>query len=144
MKKIIFLFLIITLACINTSCYDRDILDSKEGVIMPTVSNLQFTTSGNQVTLSWTLPSNIPAAFMRPVSVNVQILRYRPGVLSATRLENRVLPDEALTLDYVLPSDPDNIGYEYHAIVKLVGTLNESVYGYSSQIYSLGQTVILK
>jgi hypothetical protein len=74
----------------------------------------------------------------------VQILRYRPGVLSATRVDNKILPDETVTTTYVIPEDTNNSGYKYHIVVKLTGSLKESVRGYSSQVYSLGQTVIIE
>jgi hypothetical protein len=145
MKKRVYIFMLVTWVCLCiTSCYDRSVLDSKEGVSLPAVTNLQSTRSGNLVTLSWGIPSDIPAEISRPLNVNVQVLRYRPGVLSATRVDTRTLPGEPVTTDYTIPDDVDNVGYEYHIVVKLTGNLKESVYGYSSQIFSPGQTVIIE
>jgi hypothetical protein len=126
------------------SCYDRDVLDAKDGVSLPPVNNLQSSRAGSALTLTWEIPAGIPAEIARPLDVNVQVLRYRPGVLSATRLDSRMLPGEPLTAVWNVPEDTDNVGYEYHIVVKLAGNLKESVNGYSSQIYSLGQTVVVK
>jgi hypothetical protein len=144
MKKTVYIILATLGLCLSAvSCYDRSVLDEKEGVSLPAVTNLQSTRSGNLVTLTWGIP-DVPAEINRPLSVNVQVLRYRPGVLSATRVDTRTLSGEPVTIGYTVPDDVDNVGYEYHIVVKLTGNLKESVYGYSSQIFSPGQTVIVK
>ncbi|MDR2139014.1 MAG: DUF4945 domain-containing protein [Tannerella sp.] len=145
MKKTVYLIVMTIGLCLSAvSCYDRSVLDEKEGVSLPAVTGLQSARSGNVVTLTWSIPSDIPAEISRPVSVQVQVLRYRPGVLSVTRVDTRTLPDEATTATYTIPEDVDNVGYEYHIVVKLTGNLRESVYGYSSQIFSPGQTVVVE
>lgn len=145
MKRTIYLIMMIACVCAGlTSCYDREVLDEKEGVSLPTVTNLQYSISGNTVTLTWSIPTDIPSEVARPLSVNIQVLRYHPGVLSPTRLDNRTLGDEAVSTTFTMPTDDSSIGYEYHAVVKLTGNLKEVVKGYSSSLYSLGQTVIIK
>ncbi|MDR2042363.1 MAG: DUF4945 domain-containing protein [Tannerella sp.] len=144
MKKRVYIFMLLTWVCLCIpSCYDRNILDSKEGVSLPPVTGLEYTRSGDQVTLTWGIPSDIPPEISRPLSVNVQVLRYRPGVLSITRVDTHTLSGEPLTASLTVPNE-DNAGYEYHIVVKLTGHLKESVYGYSSQIFSLGQTIIIE
>ncbi|MDR1336498.1 MAG: DUF4945 domain-containing protein [Tannerella sp.] len=145
MKKTVYLILTVIGLCLSAvSCYDRSVLDEKEGVSLSAVTNLQSTRSGNTVTLTWSIPTDIPAEIDRPLSVNVQVLRSRPGVLSVTRVDTRTLPDEATTTTYLIPDDVDNVGYGYHIVVKLTGNLKESVYGHSSQIFSPGQTAVIE
>lgn len=144
MKKTVNLLVVIASVLIYTSCYDRDIISSKDGVSLPAVSNLNHSISGGKITLTWQIPSDIPSEINRPLSVNIQVLRCRQGSLTNVRIVNQTLsgePGEA-TLD--IPSNPDSGTYEYHIVVKLTGTFKEPEYGYSSTIYSLGQTVIVK
>ena len=145
MKKTVYsIVMTIGLCLCAVSCYDRSILDEKDGVSLPPVTSLQSSRSGNEVTLTWEIPVNIPAEIERPLNVNVQVLRYRPGVLSATRVDTRTLAGEATTAAYTVPDDVDNVGYEYNIVVKLTGNLRESIYGRSGSIFSPGQTLIVK
>jgi hypothetical protein len=107
-------------------------MDKKEGISLPSVENLRFTTqNGNEVRLQWNIPSNIPSEMQRPLSVYVQVYR-------GNALEYQIsLSDEPTTWSYILV-EPDN---KYRIIVKIQGWLKENVYGASDEIYSLGQTV---
>ena len=124
----------------NTGCYDRDIIDSKPGVSLPTVTGLAYSMSDRTATVTWGIPSNIPSEIARPMRINVEVLQYRPGTYSPVRVHLVTLEDEATSTTYEVPSD----GYEYHVIIKLVGNVKDPPYGTSNLIYSLGQTVIVK
>lgn len=133
MKKIkILLLLILPAFLLITGCIDWDILEYKEGVSLPPVTDLTSSIeNGNEVTVQWTIPTNIPAEFERPLSVYIQV--YRGITLEAqTPLEN-----EPTSYKYTIP-EPDK---EYRIVVKMLGLLKESEYGKSSQVYSLGKTV---
>ena len=132
MKKILYFTLVMFLVLITSSCYDRDIIDAKDGVSLPPVTNLKSTLSNSdQLTLDWNLPSAIPAEIQRPMSVYIQV--YRANV----REYQITLPDEPATWTYTL-REPD---MKYRIIVKMYGRLKEKGYGKSDEIYSLGQTV---
>ncbi len=132
MKKIIYFPFVIFLVLITSSCYDRDIIDAKDGVSLPPVTNLKSTLANtDQVTLDWSIPSTVPAEIQRPMYVYVQV--YRGDV----REYQASLPDEPVTWTYTL-LQPDK---KYRVIVKMYGRLKEKEYGKSDEIYSLGQTV---
>ena len=67
MKKILyFLSILLALIIVSTSCYDRDVLDSKDGISLPTVTDLKFNrTTDSTITVTWSNPSNIPDEFNR-------------------------------------------------------------------------------
>ena len=140
MKKIIFLSMMAIMVLINTGCTDNDILDHKDGVSMPAVTNLSSSISGGVATVTWSLPSNIPSVFARPLSINVQIYQYRPQTYNPIRVHMATLANEATSTTFTIPTD----GYDYHIIVKLVGTVIDPPYGTSGTVYSLGQTVVVK
>ena len=132
MKKIKYFHFLIFLVLITSSCYDRDIIDAKEGVSLPPVTNLKSTLSNtDQITLDWNIPSTIPAEFQRPMSVYIQVYR------GTVREYQITLPNEPVTWTYTL-RQPDQ---KYRVIVKMYGRLKEKEYGKSDEIYSLGQTV---
>lgn len=133
MKKIIFFLSLALFVFINTSCYDRDIIDGKDGISLPPVTNLQAgILANNKVTLTWDLPSNIPNGIKRPMSVYIQV--YKGTVIeSLTTVNNEPTSYE------VDIRDPDEA--KYRVVVKILGSLEEVEYGKSGTIYSLGQTV---
>jgi hypothetical protein len=144
MKKIVNLLVIMASVWIYTSCYDRDIIDVKDGVSLPPVSNLNHSLSDNKVIVTWLMPSEIPSEMNRPLGVNIQVLRCQQGSLTNVRVLNETIPDEPTEATLAIPSNPDDGIYEYHIVVKLTGTLKDATYGYSNTIYSLGQTIVLK
>jgi hypothetical protein len=142
MKKIIFLIAISLFVLMHTACIDREIIESKGNVALPAVADLSYTMSGNIATLKWSVPDNIPQEMERPLEVYVQVLRYQPGILNPVRVHNETLPDEATSATYTVPENTDT-DYEYHAVVKLTGSVKKPEYGKTDRIYSLGQTVVL-
>ncbi len=131
MKKIFSILIIIALILIS-SCIDRDILDNKPGVILPPISNLTIENSGiNDLKAKWIIPTNIPEEIEQPISVNVQIKRNGNQFLNLT-LSNA--PTEYI---FLKPTDDA----KYSLTVKLRGFTKVKDKNYSSNIYSLGQTV---
>ncbi len=133
MKKIVYILSIVCMGLITSSCYDRDIIDHKEGVSLPAVTNLQSNlVNEKELTVSWQVPtSEIPDEMIRPLSVYIQIYKGNAREYQIT------LPNEPTTWTYTL-KDPTS---KYRVIVKLYGKLDEALYGMTSEIYSLGQTV---
>lgn len=59
-----------------TGCQDRDIIDFKDGVSLPPVTDLKSSlTPDNDAVLEWKLPSAIPEEIQRPLSVYVQVYK---------------------------------------------------------------------
>ena len=132
MKNLKYIVSAILLAISISGCINRDIIDEKEGVKLPPVSNLNSSiANGEDITVQWTLPDNIPAEIERPLSVYIQVYK------GATLDYQISLDDEPTTWSYTLP-EPDS---KYRVIVKMQGSLKAKIYGKSDEIYSLGQTV---
>lgn len=116
------------------SCYDRDIIDSKEfNHFLPPVENLTLKDAVNCVTLSWTVPSDIPEDIVRPAKIEIQVV------------ENDIYKQK-VTLNETDPSHADinvEAGKAYRFIVKMTSSIkNENrVTGESDQIYSKGVIV---
>lgn len=135
MKKSVYLFtILLLLIVINSGCYDRDIIESKDGISLPMVSNLQAVRSGVSATLTWTLPSNIPDEFNRPLTINIQVFENN------TRLQ---LLEEANEVSTYTVTGLET-GKTYRIIVKLRGNFKEPVYGETNDVYSLGQVVTVE
>lgn len=134
MKNIAKVFLVAFISLLFASCYDRDVIDSK-GIHypLPKVENLDYSKSGNTVKLTWQIPDNIPAEFVRPLEISVQ------------KVENDIYTDKITITNE--GTSTDNIAIDaskkYKFIVKLVGSLNDDAKqaGISSKIFSEGQVV---
>ena len=135
MKNLKTILSVLFLALSVNSCIDRDILEEKVGVILPTVTDLKYTIqNGEDITLHWSIPSVIPSEMQRPLSVYIQVFR-------GTTLEYQIsLPNEPTTWNFKVVN-PEN---DHRIVVKLQGSLKEKGYGMSDDIYSLGQTVAVK
>lgn len=130
MKKIIFsLSILCVLAFIG--CTDRIILDSKPGEPIEPVTNLQYTISGTDVNLSWSLPASIPADIKPPVSINIKVLRNNVSILTVT------LPDAPVSYVY----KPYDATKNYIIIVKVLGNVDTVDPNVSNLRYSLGSSV---
>ncbi len=107
---------VLIIVLLFTSCYDRDIIDSKEfNHSIPTVENLQCTNDGNSVKLTWDIPSTIPDDIKRPIEVQIQVVEndiYRQKVTLA-----EVNPGKA-----TINVDADK---KYRFIVKLQGFIKD-------------------
>ena len=134
MKNIANVFIVAFISLLFTSCYDRDVIDSK-GVHhpLPKVENLDYSKSGNAVKLTWQIPNNIPTEYIRPLEISIQ------------KVENDIYTDK-ITITNEGTSTNDitiDASKKYRFIVKLVGYLNDEVKeaGISSKIYSDGQII---
>ena len=112
-------------------CTDREILDSKPGEAIDSVTNLQYTIAGTDVTLSWDLPSQIPDDIIDPVSIYITILR------DGVAIENITLPDAPES--YVF--DAYDSSRDYTVIVKVLGDVDTTDPNVSKLRYSLGVSV---
>ncbi|MDR1920041.1 MAG: DUF4945 domain-containing protein [Tannerellaceae bacterium] len=131
MKKRICFLQIILLASLLTSCIDREIIDAKDGISLPAVSELRSSLNGDEVNIQWSNPSQIPDLIRRPHSVYIQVYK-------GSTLEYQIaLGDEPTSWTYTL-AEPE---LKYRVIVKTLGWLKEKPYGESDEIYSLGQTI---
>jgi len=133
MKKIIFLLAITCVAAMLSGCYDRDIVDRKEGVSLPAVNSLRYSRVGSDgFNISWTIPGDIPVTVSRPLSIHIQV--YRDTNIPEHQI---VLSGEQVDWSYTM-QEPDA---DYKVTVKLYGTIAALEYGKSTELYSLGQTV---
>lgn len=134
MRNIVKTIMAVFTCLLLTSCYDRDVIDSKgTHYILPKVENLTYSKQGDVVKLTWQIPGNVPAEFLRPLTVNVQ------------KVENDIYTD-VITIDNEGTSAEGivaNASKKYRFIVKLVGTLTTDAteVGISNRIYSEGQVV---
>lgn len=134
MKNIAKVFIVAFISLLFTSCYDRDVIDSK-GVHhpLPKVENLDYSKNGNAVKLTWQIPGNIPTEYVRPLEISVQ------------KVENDIYTDKITITDEGTSTKDIAIdaNKKYRFIVKLVGYLNDEVKeaGISSKIYSDGQII---
>lgn len=118
---------------VNTGCYDRDIIDGKDGISLPMVTDLSATRSGTSATVTWNIPSNIPDEFNRPLTINIQVYD--------DKTRTQILEENSEVTSYTVTGLDAN--KSYRIIVKLRGNFKEPEYGKSNDVYSLGQTVTI-
>lgn len=115
MKNIVKIFIVMFAVALFSSCYDRDIVDSKGPLhTLPAVENLSYTKLGNEVTLSWQIPANISDEFNRPLEVKIQVVENGVYKNIITVL------NEQTSGKFELKADT-----KYKVIVKLMGYLKE-------------------
>jgi hypothetical protein len=132
MKKYYLLILFIIAASL-TGCYDREILDSKEGESIDPVSNLSFTTTEPQVVFTWNMPSGYPADIIQPVSVVVTIYKNEVKVSTIT------LADAPTTYTYTSYSSANT----YRFIFKVKAAVDTDDPNKSTLRYSSGKVAVL-
>lgn len=137
MKYIVKVFLLLLLSVQFYGCTDREVIDGK-GIhyTLPKVDNLKYTKVGNDVTLSWTMPNNVPEVFKRPLSVSIQ--KIENGIYTEKQLiEKEGTTSNKITLD---------ANKTYRFVVKVVGSLKSDAEqpGISSTIYSDGVVLEIK
>ena len=135
MRKLIHIcFLLLFIAA---SCKKEKITDRKQGVSLPTVSNLALQkTADKEVKLTWGMPTAIPDQVQQPLSVFIEVNEI-VSVTKAISVFSTTLTGASAQFVYELP----DAAKKYHFTVKLVGNTKTSDVNYSSVIYSLGQTV---
>lgn len=135
MKKLIYICFLLFFTAI--SCKKEKITDRKQGVSLPTVSNLALQkTADKEVKLTWNIPAAIPDQVQQPLSVFIEVNEII-SVTKAVSVFSTTVANAPTTFVYQL-SDATK---KYHFTVKLVGNTKTSDVNYSSVIYSLGQTV---
>jgi hypothetical protein len=127
-----FYLIICSILLLLSGCYDRDIIDSKEGDPLDPVTNLVYTINGNNVNLSWTLPSQYPSDIILPVSVMIKV--YKNNLLFTTA----TVPDAPTTYTY----NPYDSASSYRIIVKVQGSVDTDDPNKSKLRYSPGETVV--
>ncbi len=121
----VFLFLL-------SGCYDRDLIESKDGEPLNPITGLTYAINGTNVNLSWTLPSSYPSDIIQPVSVVLYV--YRNGTLVSTI----TVPDAATSYTYNSYSASNT----YRIIVKVQGSVDTDDSNQSNLRLSPGVTVV--
>lgn len=133
MKTPIFYILMIALLYCS-GCYNDEVIDAKPGERIEPVTNLDYAVSGNEVTLSWSLPGELPDDIIQPVSIHIR-----------TKIDGQdqgaVILDEAPG-SYTFSTYDASKAYRF--TVKILGRVDTTDPYESSQRYSLGQTVAIQ
>jgi effector-binding domain-containing protein len=133
MKKILYLS-VCSLLLLVFGCYDREILDSKEGESIDPVTNLSYIVNGDQVTLMWDLPSHYPDDIVQPASVFIDI--FKDGInISSLTLGGA---PTTCTIGSYSPSST------FRYIVKVFAYVNTTDPNMSGSRYSLGEVVVIE
>lgn len=110
MRKITNIFVVLLAVVLFSGCCDRSVLDDKGlNYYMPMPENVQYTQSGDQVTLTWSYPE-IPAEYQ---SVSVGIQAVENNIYKAKTTLSNGETSQTFTLT-------DGVTYRY--VVKLTGT----------------------
>ena len=110
MKKITNIFVVLLAVVLFSGCCDRSVLDDKGlNYYMPMPENVQYTQSGDQVTLTWSYPE-IPDEYQ---SVSVGIQAVEKNIYKAKTTLSNGETSQTFTLT-------DGVTYRY--VVKLTGT----------------------
>ncbi|MCT1530435.1 DUF4945 domain-containing protein [Sphingobacterium daejeonense] len=133
-------YIIALIVMVIISACRKDEFDVKEGVSLPTVENLKSEAVGtSQVKLSWQIPQQIPSEIERPLKVFLEVNKII-GPTKHISVFSHTIEEEATSFLFDIPTDPG----EYHVVVKLNGTTVQKDKNYSQNIFSLGQTIVLK
>lgn len=136
MKRLIIALLAIT---IISACRKNE-YEMKAGPSLPTVQNLKSEAAGaNQVKLTWNIPQQIPAEFERPLKVALEVNKII-GPTKHITVFNHTIDEEATSFLFDIPNESD----EYHIVVRLNGWTKLKDPNYAQNVYSLGQSVVLK
>ena len=127
MKKIF--YFIIVMFIVSSCTYE--IIDSKPGESVNPVTNLNYTVSGSDVTLTWDLPTSYPDDIIQPVSVFIKVTK--DGQAAGTF----VVEDSPVTYTFT--------GYDeaevYRFTVKVQANVNTDDPNLSELRYSSGNTI---
>lgn len=136
MKRYILGILLVLSIC---ACRKND-YEMKEGPSLPTVQNLKSEAVGvNQVRLTWQIPQQIPAEIERPLKVALEVNKVI-GPTKHITVFNHTIEEEATSFVFDIPEEAG----EYHVVVRLNGQTKLQDPNYSRNVFSLGQTVVLK
>jgi hypothetical protein len=140
MMKATIIYISATFLLFLCSCTDRNVLDRKEGVSLPAVENLTMQqVDEKHVKITWNIPSAIPAEMELPVRVFIEVKEI-VNVTKTLPTFNTTLSNAPTEFVYEIPDGTKT----YHLTVKLNGSTKTRDVNYSSNIYSLGQTIVLE
>jgi hypothetical protein len=137
---IVFSFLFILSAC------GYEIIDSKPGDPINAISNLNYSISGSEITLTWDLPSSYPGDIIQPVSIFIRVTKqkkespseeyplYNPSALNAGTFTLDEAPERFIYNQY----DPN---YIYRFTVKVMAKVDVKSPNVSDLRYSEGAIV---
>lgn len=128
-----YICLLIILAASVTGCYDRDILESKEGESLDPITNLTYNANAPDVIFNWDLPASYPDDILHPVSVFLTVFQ------DDLKIFTTVISDGPTTYTY---SEYDT-GVVYRFIFKVQADVNSSDPNLSNLRYSEGSFVEL-
>lgn len=128
-KHIFYISILCVLFC--SACYKEEIITSKPGQPIGTVTNLEHSISDSNINLTWKLPSSLPNDIIKPVSV-LMIVSIDDQNKGSMVLENA---PESYTYT---PYDPAK---KYKFTVKVMGKVDTKDPNVSNLRYSPGQTV---
>lgn len=127
---------ILAVLLIAVACNKKQPIEMKEGVSLPTVENLTLAKlTGTGVRLTWQMPRSIPDEIEQPLSVQVQLKEM--AQLRTITLGTWTLPDAPTSYELSVP----DANKSYQITVRLNGRTKVVDPNYSSNIFSLGQTV---
>jgi len=131
MKRfLVHVLLVVFTAGLFSSCYDRGIVDAKDfDYSLPNVEALEYTNTGNTVSITWDFPTDVSPAFRRPLEVSIQKIEddiYREII---------IVGGEGKSADIGI--DPNK---SYRFVVKLAGNLSDEARetGKPDRVYSSG------
>lgn len=131
MKKI-FYFIILGMI-LFTACNDAEILEPTYGEPIDPVTNLEYSISGNTLTITWDLPSSFPDDIIQPVSVYLVIDDGGPRPMAMVLGD---APESFIFEGY-------NPEMSYRITVKVRGDVDKDISEAAGGRYrlSLGQTI---
>lgn len=140
--KIKFLITYFLLLIVFSAC-EYEIIDSKLGESVDTVSNLDYSISEGDITLTWDLPSSYPNDIIQPVSIFIRVTKrdkerpseeyplYSPATLNAGTFTIDGNPTSFTYTQY----DPR---YSYRFTIKVMAKVDVNSPNFSDLRYSKG------
>lgn len=136
MKQVINLLLVISTIFLFNNCYDRGIIDSKDfNHFLPKVNDLDYTSQGKVITLTWKKPGKVPSDFKKPLEINIQ------------KIEDNVYKDNITLTDDITSYDISvDIDKSCRFVVKLKGYLIDELVeqGKPERVYSEGAVIEIR
>lgn len=125
--------LLLLITTLLTGCYEREILDYKEGESIAPVSSLNYTVNESDVIFSWGLPSSYPNDIIQPVSVVITVY------IDDVKVSTVTIDDAPTAYTYSLYSSENT----YRFIFKLMSEVETDDPNISPVRYSLGVVTTL-
>ncbi|MFT4022180.1 MAG: DUF4945 domain-containing protein [Flavihumibacter sp.] len=133
MKNSVIILLVVLLL---SACNTKETIRPKRDLFLPGVENLVLNKgTDNMASLSWSMPKTVPSEIQQPLNVLIEV-KETIGLKTNT-VASVMLPDAPTSFEAAVPN-PEKT---YTITVKVNGQLINPDPNYSSNIYSLGQTV---